>query len=152
MNQARLDVLISMIRSEIFDRREKGKLNYKIPVLGDVALMYDKIERYFEHRDETEILGYVVDGIVALDKLVEEDKSHDLDTQIGMLEEYSLTDDELREQMKEAIHGSSPKEIPDNEEVNQQGTESTTDRRRKQVQPVHQSRKAPRSKRGKSGS
>lgn len=145
MNPERVQLLMDLVRSELMDRHNSGRINYKMPLDGDVALMLDKLHRFYETRDDTEILGFVVDGLLALNKVVSasSSKTEPLEGIPRAPHRKQPSDAEI---MEAVVGRVLPEETENDGETDQEKTEPSANRGRKPVRSVRKSGKASRSK------
>lgn len=68
--QERISSIARIIQEEATNRFTSGKYKQYLSVEGYLTLMVDRIERWFETRDDDEILAFAVDALFAMDKII----------------------------------------------------------------------------------
>ena len=66
MDNTLIQTVMATLKEGLERRLESGKAKMFIGVEGQVALMIDKLERWFETKDPNELDQLVLDGIIAM--------------------------------------------------------------------------------------
>lgn len=139
-------LLFDLLKSETLNREQTGKARTFLPVDGQVALLLDKLTRWFDSRNEQELMDFVVDGILLLEScgLAGAIRKNPVGPMSDKLIDFdSLTEEDIRKAITDG--GLAQEETDDDGEAEQAKARSNKNRASKKVRPVRKPRQRPRS-------
>lgn len=116
MKSTKLDHAVRIIRSRALKLQEDGKVLKSMGLEGHMSLLLDKIHRWFDYKEESEVCDLVVDALIAFTKTesinrTQVERPPELSKEererrqgIGPVERMGVEDD-----IAEAVLGKGPK-------------------------------------------
>lgn len=148
INNSRIHVIVDMLRSGVLERYQQGLTNQFLPVDGQVALLHDKLTRWFKTKNQDELYDFMIDGVLLLEKVVLDSEAiRERFPESGEPKLAELTEEERRELILGTV---AQEKTSRNEEVKEPEAEPEEHRTRKKVRTVRKPKRGPRPERGSS--